>query len=910
MGKAKRFNAYDDAVYNSRRVVRSFGVERQNVSGSIGSSFGSQAINPPTGTVGTGGTGSGTGDGTFCTASLSADQTTNLSATNHVEFDTLDEDGGITLQTGTGQANGIFELSSGKKYYLSAKLRPEFSGATGQLVVAWYDITNTAEIGSRAIYESQTHASNNANQPAAECIITPTANITIELRIISVTALTALANEYCNANLFEISLGAASGAGGGGGGAVSFPITPDINDHGNVGTTTEDLDLSASNGHIHKITLTGNPTLTFSNPPSSGTQIEFEIEFVQDSTGGRTVTWPASVAETVNISSSAESTTIITLRTNDGGTTYHAIPALRGSITLSGSSAFATPQLDNLSGVAINTDMNFNSYDATNMDRIRFTSSSGAVASAGDPSILLDSVSNMQYNVATAKSHVFTVNNSATIPFSIGATGITAVTIAPLNNSQTLGSSIAEWGGVFSNFFESNAATPAVAGQIRLGNTESIYWRDSGDSTDLGITLNASDALEVNADIDVNTQDIIDIDAIRFDQTAGNAFGSTDTGFKSDAQSDLRSFVPSGSAFGWLEGGTTIAAMDVSANVARFELTDSLGSEILLSESTGSTSLSISRASTGVSLINEPTALSFQINSAELCYFSAEGIDIKEISTPTSPSADRGRLYTKEVGGTHSELFFKDELGTETNVLTGSEVTTWTTDHDANGNSLDNFNELISNATNPAATGSSNKLRLGNQERIAWRNAGNSNDLYLKTTATDGYEIYGDGGLSPPTTSSGTPPLGLSSARWGTLWANSVDLTGTLTVDGNVIIGDDASDSHTVNGDINMKDDVTMGSSGTDLVKMAGGIILKSSSSTEIGFQVSNDSISIGDDGTLQIPHVNGASSTAAQADTDFGDGLGCMGVYTNATSNTHLLVIRQSDGNWSGVILTDNTLV
>ena len=125
-----------------------------------------------------------------------------------------------------------------------------------------------------------------------------------------------------------------------------------------------------------------------------------------------------------------------------------------------------------------------------------------------------------------------------------------------------------------------------------------------------------------------------------------------------------------------------------------------------------------------------------------------------------------------------------------------------------------------------------------------------------------------------------------------------------------MIIGDDASDSHTVNGDINMKDDVTMGSSGTDLVKMAGGIILKSSSSTEIGFQVSNDSISIGDDGTLQIPHVNGSSSTAAQADTDFGDGLGCMGVYTNATSNTHLLVIRQSDGNWSGVILTDNTLV
>lgn len=146
----------------------------------------------------------------------------------------------------------------------------------------------------------------------------------------------------------------------GGAGGVSFPITPTINDHGNVGTITEDLDLSLTTGHIHKITLTGNPTLTFSNPPSSGTQIEFEIEFVQDATGGRTVTWPATVAETVTISSTASTTTIITVRTNDGGTTYNAIPALRGSISL-GSTAFATKELDNLGTTAVNADLNMNS---------------------------------------------------------------------------------------------------------------------------------------------------------------------------------------------------------------------------------------------------------------------------------------------------------------------------------------------------------------------------------------------------------------------------------------------------------------------------------------------------------------------------------------------------------------------
>jgi hypothetical protein len=78
--------------------------------------------------------------------------------------------------------------------------------------------------------------------------------------------------------------------------------------------------------------MTGNETLTFSNPPASGTQMEFEIEMIQDGTGGWTLTMPATVVETVTVSQTASSTTILTCRTNDGGTSYHVIPALRGSI--------------------------------------------------------------------------------------------------------------------------------------------------------------------------------------------------------------------------------------------------------------------------------------------------------------------------------------------------------------------------------------------------------------------------------------------------------------------------------------------------------------------------------------------------------------------------------------------------
>ncbi|MDH3833824.1 MAG: hypothetical protein OES34_06650 [Nitrosopumilus sp.] len=148
------------------------------------------------------------------------------------------------------------------------------------------------------------------------------------------------------------------------GGGASFPIRPTVDNHGNVGTVTEDLDISLVTGHVHILTLTGNPTLTFSNPPASGTQMEFEIEFIQDATGNRTVTWPASVPETVKISSTPGSTTIITVRVNDGGTTYHAIPALRGTIALGGS--FALTDLSNLSSPVLPEVLNFNGFSASN----------------------------------------------------------------------------------------------------------------------------------------------------------------------------------------------------------------------------------------------------------------------------------------------------------------------------------------------------------------------------------------------------------------------------------------------------------------------------------------------------------------------------------------------------------------
>jgi len=99
------------------------------------------------GSSGGGGTGTGTGESIHAT--MSADQTTNLAVNDHIEFDTATYDGDITLQTGSGQADGIFELDANKTYILTAGASVDFATSGNRVLkTRWYDITNSAFIGT------------------------------------------------------------------------------------------------------------------------------------------------------------------------------------------------------------------------------------------------------------------------------------------------------------------------------------------------------------------------------------------------------------------------------------------------------------------------------------------------------------------------------------------------------------------------------------------------------------------------------------------------------------------------------------------------------------------------------------------------------------------------------------------
>lgn len=87
--------------------------------------------------------------------------------------------------------------------------------------------------------------------------------------------------------------------------------------------TTPDLDLI--DGNVFDVTLDNNATFTFSSAVS-GFGIGFTLILRQDATGGRTVTWPASVkwdsGTAPTLGTAANNISLLTFYTVDGGTTW------------------------------------------------------------------------------------------------------------------------------------------------------------------------------------------------------------------------------------------------------------------------------------------------------------------------------------------------------------------------------------------------------------------------------------------------------------------------------------------------------------------------------------------------------------------------------------------------------------
>ena len=90
--------------------------------------------------------------------------------------------------------------------------------------------------------------------------------------------------------------------------------------------------VNCETGNSFSLTLSGNTTFTFSNPPASGTAYSFSIEIIQDAgASGYTVTWPTSVdwpaATAPTLTATASAVDVFVFTTRDGGTTWYGFTA-------------------------------------------------------------------------------------------------------------------------------------------------------------------------------------------------------------------------------------------------------------------------------------------------------------------------------------------------------------------------------------------------------------------------------------------------------------------------------------------------------------------------------------------------------------------------------------------------------
>jgi len=134
-------------------------------------------------------TSGGGGGGDYLYASLSADQTTNLTANvHHVEFDQSASRGtSISLATGSGQANGLFTLEGGKTYEIQMHMHAQTNEGAAYPQLCLHPGTTPVPMddGSDAsnirLFDQGTVGGDDTGADSTVCIYTPSVNTTVKV---------------------------------------------------------------------------------------------------------------------------------------------------------------------------------------------------------------------------------------------------------------------------------------------------------------------------------------------------------------------------------------------------------------------------------------------------------------------------------------------------------------------------------------------------------------------------------------------------------------------------------------------------------------------------------------------------------------------------------------------------------
>lgn len=272
-----------------------------------------------------------------------------------------------------------------------------------------------------------------------------------------------------------------------GGGGVSFPIRPPVTT-GLPTTGNITLDLNATSGHYFTIgPITGDIDIDIINPPAVNIAQAFRINITQDGTGGHTVTFNDSLLVAPLINLDIDGVTLLAGDIYDG-----AIFNIFTMTSTAGSGGSGS--IDQWATFPAVTNINYNTFDGINIDRLLFDQAAGSSLVSTSTGITSDAASGLNFNVPSGSQ--YNLFFAAASSYIITATSFASQTIVPVGTDD-VGSSILPWNaGFIDNItvggagdgivaighldFVDNLATPAAALSLYTDGTDILANTGAG----------------------------------------------------------------------------------------------------------------------------------------------------------------------------------------------------------------------------------------------------------------------------------------------------------------------------------------------------------------------------------------------------------------------------------------------
>lgn len=226
--------------------------------------------------------------------------------------------------------------------------------------------------------------------------------------------------------------------------------------------------------------------------------------------------------------------------------------------------------------------------------------------------------------------------------------------------------------GLKSIYLKSRAASVAAAGVVRLGNAETISWRNAGNSADLALKANSSDVLEFNGNPVVtlalgagNTALVMNAGGTAYSWTqivnaniasaAAIALSklaalTTSKALVSDGSGVVSASAVSSTELGYLSGVTSAVQTQINTNATNISTNTTS-----LSTHTGASSGVHGVVGSVVGTSDSQTLTNKTLTGAAVSNY----LQVAEQSAPSTPSSGQARLYAS----TDSKLKFLNSAG-------------------------------------------------------------------------------------------------------------------------------------------------------------------------------------------------------------------------------------------------------